>query len=562
MVVCERGGGRIPHGASDARYDQNRKHNHAMTQASENTAPRNGFPTALLTVLVAALLALGVGLRLAQYAYNRALWLDEAALALNILDRGYGELLGPLDHVQNSPLGFLLSVKALTLLWGTSEYILRLLPLVSGVISVFLFWALARSFAREEERCSRESLTVLFALVFFAPAKHLIYFASELRHYSTDVALVCLLLWLAMSIRADDPWRKGLGAFCIAGLISVWFSLAAILLIAGVGVTIMVSSAARKEWRHVAAMAVVCILCAAAFYGHLQIHERNIAARNLGEEIEVGNAMSWMPLPPTSLSDLKWFRGAFDFFFYFPGGLTYRGLGGFAFLAGCLSLWHRKREYLGFMILPIGFALLASGLHRYPFRDRYVLFLAPCLFLLIAEGITFLMERRHSTARVLGVVLFVMLAAQPFYHGLKVFANPRSGYEIKPLLAHLAEHRQPGDVIYISWMEGLPYHYYAPRFGLSDLETIEEPRDIVLAYKADAYREEQVTRRLETSPRVWILAGHDTRPPFAIAPGSVDVIGFQESAVTAEGAALYLYGPATGGAARRSAEDERPPPGG
>ena len=52
-------------------------------------------------------LALGVAWRLARYALRMPLWGDEAALALNLLDRDFAGLLAPLANAQVSPVLFL-----------------------------------------------------------------------------------------------------------------------------------------------------------------------------------------------------------------------------------------------------------------------------------------------------------------------------------------------------------------------------------------------------------------------------------------------------------------------
>ncbi len=58
---------------------------------------------------VVVLIALfGVIIAFIQYVSNKSLWLDEAMLALNIINRDYSELLLPLDSIQVAPILFLL----------------------------------------------------------------------------------------------------------------------------------------------------------------------------------------------------------------------------------------------------------------------------------------------------------------------------------------------------------------------------------------------------------------------------------------------------------------------
>jgi hypothetical protein len=51
----------------------------------------------------AAMMLLGLALRLRPYLANRSLWMDESFLALNIMERSFGQLTQPLDHLQGVP---------------------------------------------------------------------------------------------------------------------------------------------------------------------------------------------------------------------------------------------------------------------------------------------------------------------------------------------------------------------------------------------------------------------------------------------------------------------------
>ncbi len=93
---------------------------------------------------VVLIILIGTAARLRQYLFNRSLWGDEAALALNIIKHGYLDLFKPLDYSQAAPSFFLITVNFLTEIFGYSEYVLRLVPLSASIISLFLLWYLSK----------------------------------------------------------------------------------------------------------------------------------------------------------------------------------------------------------------------------------------------------------------------------------------------------------------------------------------------------------------------------------------------------------------------------------
>jgi hypothetical protein len=73
--------------------------------------PESGIPryeSTLATVVIVIAVAAGFCFRLRMLLMDRSLWLDPAMLALNVVDKSYRELLGPLDLNQIAPFGFLL----------------------------------------------------------------------------------------------------------------------------------------------------------------------------------------------------------------------------------------------------------------------------------------------------------------------------------------------------------------------------------------------------------------------------------------------------------------------
>src|SRR6516225_3417873 len=88
--------------------------------------------------LVLALLALGLALRGFHYLRGRADWHDDAALVVNVLSLGFGDLLGPLRFHEAAPPLFLWLLKAASLVLGDGSLSLRLVPFLASVASLLL----------------------------------------------------------------------------------------------------------------------------------------------------------------------------------------------------------------------------------------------------------------------------------------------------------------------------------------------------------------------------------------------------------------------------------------
>lgn len=199
--------------------------------------------------LLAAVLV-GVGLRMAQYGANVPLWHDEATLVFNIVEKDAAELMGPLDAYpdapQASPPLFLLTERGVYERWGESRLALRALPLLSGVLALGAFALLARRMF--------SPATAVFLALLFALSDHLIWHATEVKQYSGDVLVACVLLLMALrrppqaggSPAAGPRGREDADAgaaigpvrFALCALLAsmcMWFSHATVFVFAGIG---------------------------------------------------------------------------------------------------------------------------------------------------------------------------------------------------------------------------------------------------------------------------------------------------------------------------------------
>jgi hypothetical protein len=82
-------------------------------------------------------------------------------------------------------------------------------------------------------------------------------------------------------------------------------------------------------------------------------------------------------------------------------------------LAGAVRLWRRCFSVWIMLVAPIGLAMIASALKRYPFHGRLILELVPALFLLIAEGTQALFELDYGRRKLGYKAVVVLLLAYP-----------------------------------------------------------------------------------------------------------------------------------------------------
>ena len=446
------------------------------------------------------IISIGVLIRLSQYLCNKSLWLDEAALSLNIINRSFSGLLGGLDYNQIAPIGFLFVQKAMTLLFGTSEYALRLFPLVSGVLSLILFYHVAKSILKRE--------AVPIALAFFALSWSLVYFSVEVKQYSSDVMLTLLffLVFLCAQKRGFDVG----GSILLAalGCAAVWISHPVVFVMAGVGATCLFIAASKREWRRALVLISICSLWALSF----ALHYFLFVSREGGSGKEwIYNYWSghFAPFPVASMADVEWYVEHLVMLFrseFLLGMSPVAGVWLAVFLGGVVSLFIRERRVLFYLIIPFLVTLAASALDLYPFYDRLIVFLLPLVILIVSEGLFEALARSRGRSPILSVLAALVIGISvivPTVHSENSVFKPITREEIKPVLAYISAHREPGDVIYIHYGAEYQYLYYADRYGLASMpafsDTLIYENPYIFFFQLD---------EIEGNERVWVLFSH------------------------------------------------------
>jgi hypothetical protein len=470
------------------------------------------------------IICLGVVLRLTQYSLNRSLWVDEAALALKIIDRSFAGLLQPLGDSQSAPIGFLVLEKLAVIALGNNEYALRLPPCLSGMVSLFLFYRVAK-------RCVKPK-AVSIALGLFAISNQLIYYSSEVKQYSSDVVIALFLYAVTMYIRRKSLTIPRIALFGVVGATAIWLSHPAVFILAGVGVSLTLFCVHRKEWTRAGRLSIVCLLWMSSFAASYFVCLRSVASN---EYLLNYWGSSFMPFPPLCFSDARWFVSTFFEIFRSPAGLSPCGVAAAMFLAGCISMCLEEKERFFVLTSPILLSLLASGLHRYPFSGRFLLFIVPSLLFLIAEGSEQIIDTVHNSA-IIGIALIGLLFLHPILSAIDQLREPYRE-EIKPVLSYIREHQRVGDVLYVDFGSRHPFKYYAESYGFSDDDCV-----VGLSTRGDWGSYIDDLDGLPGNERVWVLFSHIYPREKESSLYHLDSIRTRLDSFESTGAVVYLYG--------------------
>ncbi len=468
--------------------------------------------------MIFALVLFGVALRLRQYLTGRSLWLDEAMLALNIVRRDFAGLLQPLDDNQGGPVGFLLAEKLVVTLLGNHELTLRLLPLLAGCAALPLFALLLRQ--------GLGKTGAFAALTLFAAGAPVVYYASEVKQYSSDVFIALLLLWLAGEIQSfnhkatpnntkeheENLKRSSIGELhvlrgqkvflTVTGILAVWCSHPALFVLAGVGATLLVHYAIQKDYRQLKQTLLMISLWVASFAALYFISLRGLAANTFLLDYW---ATSFMPMPPWA--NWGWFPATLQASLETPAGLgTIWLLPGALMLIGLVALLRRQWQFGSVLALTLLAALAASGLGKYPFAGRMILFTAPLLLALVGAGLDAVVEwsgRLRWAGAVAVVVLAGFLLYQPLASAAQNFVSPKYYEHIRPTMAYLQANRKPSDVLYIYYWATPAFRYYAPFYGFAETDFIAGAD-----YGNNPSRLLAEIDRYKGQKRVWVLFSH------------------------------------------------------
>lgn len=367
---------------------------------------KTGLPERAAWIVAWLAIVTGAGVRLWAVSQRGSLWLDEAALALNVLTRSVGELTQPLDWGQAAAVGFLWIERAVSFHADAPEPWLRLVPWCAGAALPWLLWLLGK----------RIIGTGAGALAAVAAAGSLLAmrYSTEAKPYAVDAAMTAALLLLARNA-ADDPERMrdwwALGALT---MLAVLVSLPAVFVVAGLCVVLLRDRGVRAS-RGARVVGVPALVVAAALFVFFWRTSYAAGASNGALRAYWAPVMLTVSAPDIVVRVLRVFME-----------LTWIPLRWTGSLAGtvlALALWGgglaliavRRRGDALLLSLPIAFAAAASIVGAYPLSDRLAFFAVPAVWIAQSAALigarNLLLTSRNQVANERTAAVFVVLVS-------------------------------------------------------------------------------------------------------------------------------------------------------
>lgn len=473
------------------------------TPSPQHDLSRREYVRALRRITL-LMVVLGLFARVVKYAIGSAIWSDEAAVGLNVVNRDYEGLTHALDWRQVAPVFFLWAERAAVVTLGASEWAVRFVPFLFGIAGLLVFWDMARRVV--------QPTAATIAVSVLAVSRWPVFMSGTLKPYSGDLFWSVVLMALAARWRQRPDRLWPLAVLALTVPTAIGFSYPTVFVAGAVAIYLLPAvwrSGDRRVWILFNLYGMLLIGSFVAILMLVQSQQADPQSADLASFMSDYWAEGFPPGEPWTF--LKWVVFTHTGrLMMFPigdvnGGSTITFL---LFLAGTVAGWRSgNRSLVALCLVPFVLNFAAAVLHKYPYGAscRLVQHFAPAICLLVGVGAAAILEwaaPRLGTR--LGRVRLIafLLALFGFASVCMDFYKPNYAWVggwSQRIERELRRHVRSGDIIvYRRQPDAVhePFEWYMTRFG-------------------DCLKREHVPDLTADTRRVWlvVLVNHRSGAP-------------------------------------------------
>lgn len=406
----------------------------------------------IIEYILFGVIVLGLIASLIDLIHNRSLWLDEAMLSLNIVNKTYTELLKPLDMNQVAPIGFLMLEKFLSGLFGNHDWSLKIFPFLSFILSVPLLYRITM-------RMFHSKKIGLLTCSLFATNIFIIRYASEVKQYSTDILIMLLILNLAFEYNIQNR-KKHVLTSAVIGSLSIWFSNIAIIGLFVIGIFYLYKRKSdNHHYRNLIIIPIVFWLLIFVVYYSFFIYGHPTRSFMV-EYWTLRNA--FMPHNMISKEFYLFLFNKMKMLFPFLLGFKYNWI--FSLSLCIIGIFHvaGQKKILFLLLTPILVHLILSSFQLYPFDKRTVLYVMPALMIFIATGLLVCYNMVIKFGIPIPSFFLSFLLTLNMIHLYKKI--PTENEEIKHSLDYIHSNIKSGDQVYVYFVTEPAFLFYKEHY--------------------------------------------------------------------------------------------------
>ncbi len=426
---------------------------------------------------------------------NQSLWRDEVDAVYFAL-RNLRETLAMFVHVADNGALYFLMLRIWFYGVGASEFALRYPSALAGTLCVPLLWQVARRLVQvgnaecgmrnaADQSVSADLLTdnaprlrsphsplgillstPFLAATFLALNPYQLWYAQEGKMYAVITCLTLLSTWFWLTGIERGGWRRWLG-YLITVSIAMYTHLLMVLLIPLHLLWFLLAwPQSHRHWRGYG------LALAGLTLPYLPMVWWQWAMLTTSEH---RTGFTFVPLRDTLhsliLSHSRGFLPSDDLLpltpiFFLALAALVLGLHEMgepsADKGTTLSAWRRFLLMLSWLIVPV-LSIYALSLRQAIFTERYVIWIAPAIMLVLALGVQVVIHNAGRLSRWLAGVLVIYLLGFWIYVGWQQKTMPMK-YDLRDVVTYIAQRRQPHTLLILQ----IPHMQYSYRYYSGD----------------------------------------------------------------------------------------------